>query len=79
MTSVFLGIFIGFGLALDEFGFIYRYGESDKSFKAFSHIESLQFTPIQPYQELPGIAKFLLFFEPSFPLQGKGIVGFSKI
>jgi hypothetical protein len=41
MTSVSLGILIGLGLTLDEFGLIYRYGKSDKSFKALSRIESL--------------------------------------
>jgi hypothetical protein len=49
MTPIPLGILIGLGLALDEFGLIYRYEKSDKSFKAPSHIENFQFIPIQPH------------------------------
>src|SRR5450755_4618118 len=79
MTPVPLKTLIGLGLTLDEFSLIYRYKKPDKSFKAPSHIESLQSTPIQPHQELPGSAKPSLFSEPSSPLQGKGIVGSSRV
>jgi hypothetical protein len=41
ITPILLRTLIGLGLALDEFSLIYRYRESDKSFKALSHIENL--------------------------------------